>query len=411
MTLSQVWERVPLYNKEVQDKKLNKNSKSQEVRDASISRLPTIDAQGEYARVSKLPVYNDGIFNTPDHIAVLPNYYKVGASAYLNLYEGNKANLFISKNKTNLKIASIEEKMETSEQKLKAAFYFLEIQRYMLFIAYLGKDIAAQQKQLLKIKEMQKNGVVLRSDILRAELKLSRQKLGLLKVENDRSISNEKLNTLIGLADDAYVKPVGLDDYSIEEKELGHDYLSEALISAHQIEISAQEKEIHKLDIKMVKANQYPKIGLFANYAYSYPQIFLYPYQASTYGFGMAGIKMSYSIASLYNNRAKEKIADIAYEVQELDHVRLEDKVREDVQEAFLRLKENREAIRVMEVNVNQALENQRIVQNTYFNNTALITDLLDADSELLQTQFDYASARIALQLQYYTLLNITGKL
>ncbi|MNR57034.1 hypothetical protein D3C85_1777320 [compost metagenome] len=85
--------------------------------------------------------------------------------------------------------------------------------------------------------------------------------------------------------------------------------------------------------------------------------------------------------------------------------------MREDVQEAFLRLKENREAIRVMEVNVNQALENQRIVQNTYFNNAALITDLLDADSELLQTQFDYASARIALQLQYYTLLNITGKL
>ncbi|MNL30619.1 hypothetical protein D3C87_1523660 [compost metagenome] len=58
-----------------------------------------------------------------------------------------------------------------------------------------------------------------------------------------------------------------------------------------------------------------------------------------------------------------------------------------------------------------QSEENARIVKQNYFNQTALITDLLDADIQLLQSKFDFTSAKIAAQIQYYQLQNVLGTL
>jgi outer membrane protein len=51
------------------------------------------------------------------------------------------------------------------------------------------------------------NGVVLKSDVLRAELKLSKQKLSLVELNNDLAIANQKLNILIGLPDEQKITP------------------------------------------------------------------------------------------------------------------------------------------------------------------------------------------------------------
>jgi outer membrane protein TolC len=85
--------------------------------------------------------------------------------------------------------------------------------------------------------------------------------------------------------------------------------------------------------------------------------------------------------------------------------------VRQQVKEAYLRFKEALLQIDVAQVNVAQAEENARIIKNSYFNQAALITDLLDADVQVLQARFDLASAKITAQNKYYLLQNIIGTL
>ncbi|MHB8206292.1 TolC family protein, partial [Mucilaginibacter sp.] len=287
----------------------------------------------------------------------------------------------------------------------------LDMQRSLIFKDLLLKDIAAQEKQLLQIQTLQKNGVVLKSDVLRAELKLSKQKLSLVTVDNDLAIANQKLNILIGLPDTQSVDPVQkINPDSISTKSQD-DYLADAGGDAYQIKISAQETELRGLQLKDIKANVAPRLGLFANYGYSYPQILLYPYSGSIYGLGFYGIKASFSISSLYQNNHKTTMAKLDYENQEIEHAATQDNIRQQVNEAYLRFKEDLNRIEISKTNLKQAIENYRIVNNTYFNQTSLITDLLDADTQLLQTRFDLAAAQIAAQLQYYQLQNITGKL
>lgn len=183
------------------------------------------------------------------------------------------------------------------------------------------------------------------------------------------------------------------------------------MAKSFQNRISAQETELKKIELKNVKANVSLKVGLYGDFYYANPQIFLYPYNPHLYSLGIAGVRASFPLSAIYLNRHKEKIAELELKNQELEHSDTEDNVRKQVKEAYLRYKEALIGIDVARVNVEQAKENYRIVNNTYFNQSSLITDLLDAGVQLLQTRFDLATAEMAASLQYYQLQNVVGNL
>lgn len=411
MSLNQIWEKVTANNKTIQMQDLRVKGTVEGIKDAKAERLPEISAEGEYARVSNVPIYENGLFHTPSQFEVVHTSYKFGGSAYLNLYNGSKTNIKIAEEKKENEIAIEQRNLTTSEMKLRATAYFLDLQRSNIFKALLLKDISDQEKQLAEIRQLLKNGVVLKSDVLRVTLKLSRQKMALVQLNNDLAIANQKLNILTGYPDETVIQPVEDSKADLPVLKPYNTYLSDAMAHSFAYKIAEKETELRKLEVKNVKANVSFKLGLFANYAYSYPQILLYPYSIAVYGLGMTGIKASFPISSFYHNTHKARAAELKYQQQEVEHSDTEDKIRQEVNEAYLRYKESLTRIDVAKENISQATENLRIVNNTYFNQLALVTDLLDADTQLLQTRFDYAAARIAAQLQFYQLQKAIGNL
>ncbi|MET1055631.1 MAG: TolC family protein, partial [Pedobacter sp.] len=382
------------------------------IKDAKAERLPEINAEGEYSKITNLPIYTHGLFHTPDQYELpVHTSYSFGGDAYFNLYSGGKVTTKIAEEKKENEIAVAQKNLTTEEIKLRATAYYLDLERSRIFKALLLKDISTQEKQLAEINQLLKNGVVLKSDVLRGTLKLSRQKMSLVQLDNDILIANQKLNILTGLPDHTVIEPEDGDNAELPVLKSYTAYLDDAMANSPAYRISEKETQLSKLNIKAIKANGAIKLGLFSNYKYSYPQILIYPYSIAMYGLGFSGIKASYSISSLYQNRHKVKAAEIQYRQQEVEHADTEDKIRQEVNEAFLRYKEALTRIDVAKENISQATENLRIVNNTYFNQLSLITDLLDADTQLLQTRFDYAAARIAAQLQYYQLQKAIGNL
>ncbi|NRF37326.1 TolC family protein [Pedobacter sp. LMG 31643] len=410
LSLTEVWNKAETNSKAIRMQSLKLSESEEAIKDAKAERLPDIEAEGEYARVSNMPIYHNGLFHTPSQFEVVHTAYSFGGNAYLNLYNGNKTNLKIKEEKEKRSLSAEQLNLTTSEIKLKAAAYYLDLQRSKVFKELLLKDISDQERQLQEIKQLLKNGVILKSDVLRAELKLSRQKMSLIQIDNDISIANQKLAILIGEEDDFKIAPDSLASTSLDVKTYP-EYLDEAISHSYELKISEKETELNKLELKKVKANVSFKVGLFANYAYSYPQIQFYPYSIATYGLGLSGIKASFPISSFYHNKHKTKAAEIAFQRQEVEHEATTDKVRQEVNEAYLRYKEAVTRIDVAKQNIKQATENLRIVNNTYFNQLSLLTDLLDADTQLLQTRFDLAASQIAAQLQYFQLQKAIGKL
>jgi outer membrane protein len=205
--------------------------------------------------VSNMPLYENGLFSTPSQYPVLHTYYRVGGDASFNLYNGKKASIKIEEEQTAHQIAVEQKNLTTQEIKLHAAAYYLDLQRSIIFRNLMLKDIADQERQLEQIRQLQKNGVVLKSDVLRAELQLSRQRLSLVQINNDITIANQKLNLMIGQPDDTAITPLTPatpDSLSIKSY---NEYLADAMNHSFQYKISEQETELRRLQLRDVKAN------------------------------------------------------------------------------------------------------------------------------------------------------------
>ncbi|MBE9462293.1 TolC family protein [Dyadobacter subterraneus] len=411
LSLQQIWQQAELQNKSVKISQLKINSSLENLKDAKAERLPEINTGTKYARISNLPIYENGILNTPSYFPVLHNYFQLNTEASVVVYNGQKLKNQVKEEEVENQISSIEKDMTVSDIKFKATAYYLELERNLLFKDLVNANIHEQQKRLDQIRELFKHGVILRSDVLRAELSLSKQKMLLVEIENTIAINNQKLDVLIGLPENTFLNPSEDVKSQVDSIKLYDEYLTDAFSNAYGIRISEKETELKQLALKIVKSGNLPKVTAYAEYGYTYPQIFLYPYAGALYGLGQAGVKISYTLSSLYQNKHKVKSAEIQAEKQHLIHSNEEDALRVQVNEAYVRYNESLKRVKVSEENIHQASETYRIVYNTYFNQLALLTDLLDADTQLLQSKFDLTSAQIRAKLEYYYLMKTIGNL
>ena len=81
------------------------------------------------------------------------------------------------------------------------------------------------------------------------------------------------------------------------------------------------------------------------------------------------------------------------------------------VRTAFLRHKEALQEVEALKLSVRQAQENYRIMQNRYLNQLAILTDLLDANSVLLNAELQLTNARTHVIYTYYQLQKACGRL
>jgi outer membrane protein len=105
LTLNQVWDKVTANNKSLKIQDLRVLGSIENIKDAKAERLPDINAEGEYARVSNLPIYENGLFHAPKQFEVVHTSYSFGGDAYFNVYNGNKTNIKIAGEKKESELA------------------------------------------------------------------------------------------------------------------------------------------------------------------------------------------------------------------------------------------------------------------------------------------------------------------
>ena len=409
ISLADVWSKADIHSREIEIAKKEVDIRKEEIIDTKLEVLPELAINGSAERATNIPIYNNGLFHTPTQHEIIHNIYRVSGDFFLNIYNGNRLNLKIKETKILYELSAIKRDQTVANVRYESAKLYLELQKSYVFLHLVEKDIIDQEKQVEEIRAFNKNGISLKNDVFRIELDLSRRKLLLLQIQNDILIANQKLNIIIGEPDELILEPTELFNPDINHLPTYEECIEIALHHSFQYHISEQQTELSMINLKQVKANYRPQIALTGEFYYSNPQIFLFPYNPYWYSLGLVGVKVSYPLSSVYHNIHKKKAAIIEVEKEEEAHHQTADNVRQQVNEAYLRYKESLIKISVAEVNVKQAVENARIIKHSYFNQTVLVTDLLDADIQVLQTEFELESAKIEAQVNYYLLQNILG--
>ncbi|MBL3655861.1 TolC family protein [Fulvivirga sediminis] len=413
LSIEEAWEKANTYSKELRLKHYDTKIGEKEVMNSKKQWLPHVAIDGSYGRLANVPVFKDGLLEKPEYIPIEDHtIYDAGIEAYLNLYSGHKTQVHIKEAEEKEVLLQYLEEKSISDIHYRVAMEYLDMQRALELKKLIVQNIYRNNKRLDQISQLYENGVVLKSDLLRAKLQLSRQETNLLKMKNNVELATQQLNILIGYDDEQPIKPTDSIDIDLIKAEKAYlEYIDDAVRLSPSEKIAQSKIAITEFKLQELKSDKLPRLGLFGEYTYSYPQIKLYPYSTAPYLLGMAGLRFSYNLSALYHDKHKEEAAEIAIEQTKLAKEHTEDQLRTQVKAAYKHFHEDLEEVKVAKMNIIQAEENYRIVNQMYFNQLSLLTDLLDADTQLLQAKFDLINSKISARLHYYQLLKITGQL
>lgn len=413
MGLEEIWKVVEKNNRQLKLSDLDLQQSKLRVLEAKDLLLPELSVGGDMKLNSKFLIYDRGLLSSPEDIPVKGYGYGIGYNLNLNLFNGGKY-------RRNVKMKQEEEVRKASEYDLQkhnvkynVAIVYFDLYQFLYERDLLDSEIAAEKKQLSLIESLHKNGIVLKSDVLRTSVKLSQLELSLSSIKKKIDISTQRLNIMMGRNNGAELK---IDDRSIFDMNTIADadyiyYFELALQQSPEFKIVQSDIHWSELNIKQTKSELLPKIFLYSNYNYTYPQISFYPYSNDLWGFGQTGVRIQFSIDNLYKSKhsvAGARLLNAQY--QEKASIK-RDEISIQIREAYLQQKQAAESVQTAEENIVKSKESLRVIKNSYLNQESLLIDLLEAENGLLEAKFNFISAQKNLQLSHIRLLAIVGSL
>ncbi|WP_231426677.1 TolC family protein [Pedobacter sp. Leaf250] len=269
------------------------------------------------------------------------------------------------------------------------------------------ESIAAQIKQAQRFFEQ---GIVTKNDVLRFQLQQANVTLTQLDIESNRKVINYNLDILLGLPEDTEVK---ITDPSVGQKSASSltDYISLAMANRQELKQLDVQNKVAGYNIKTIRANTLPTVGVGANLYYINPSGSFIP-PVNQYLMPITvGATVSWNIGSIWSNRNKVNEAKIQQSEISIQKDILSDNVKTDINKNFQNYQVAVNKIQVLETSIAQATENDKLLASKYKNNVASVTDRIDAETLLYQAKINLEIAKADAGLAYYTLLKSTGKI
>ncbi len=266
------------------------------------------------------------------------------------------------------------------------------------------------QNKLEEITKYEGQGLATQNDVLRYQLQKSQMQLTEIELENNRKIANYNMNVILGLPDSTVIILPKVD-YKVNETLVFADLLQQAETNRRELQDLSYQTKIADVNVKKLHDQRLPTVAASAGAYYINPTGQVIPTNNNLIAPITLGIGASWDIGTLYKNKNKEKEASL--QRQELNTARDQtlDDIRQDVHQQFLMYQTAQERIRILQVAVDQATENERITESKFKNNLVNTTDRIDAQTQLYQARVNLELAKSDATISYYDVLKSTGKI
>lgn len=411
LSLEEIWKIAETNNRQLKLADLNLQQSKIELVEAQDYLLPEFSIGGDLKLNSKFLIYNRGLFSSPQDVPVKEYGYTAGYNLNFTLFNGGKTRRAIAMKKEEEIGKQHEGVLQKLHVKYKLAVAYFDLYQFMHFYDFLEAEIEAEKKQGRLIESLYKNGMVLKSDVLRTSVKLAQLELHFSDMEKKIEIAKQRLNIMMGRENNTELtinhkntielNAITAVDYT--------DYMNTALHQSPEYSIADSDVKWSELNLKQTKATRLPKVSLYSTYNYSYPQLSFYPYSNELWSFGQTGIKVQFSIDNLYKSKHTLARAQIAInQAKEKANIK-KDEIALQVKEAYLQQQQALEHVETAEQNIVKTTETVRVIRSSYLNQESLLTDLLEAENTLLEAKFNLTIAQINVKLTHIRLLAIIG--
>ncbi len=381
------------------------NSSKYELQTVKNNQYPDFKISGQYQRLTNASVEmanagsNSSAMPSPDQVMLaqanvsLPVFagFKIQNSINLsdNLYQAENANAAKTKEDITMRVVN----------------YYTALYKAQKTLDILNENQKSAKQRVTDFTELEKNGIIPKNDLLKAQLLVSRTQIAIDEAQNNLNNINFYLTTLLKIDTNTKLEVNEADFFNLKTDNAPKSD-AVALENRKDLEAIHFQQKASEANIKIAKSGYYPSISLLGGYtALDLKDIVTVKY-AMNFGLGL-----SYDIGGILKNKAHVKVAESkALEVKNSEAI-LTDRIKNEVQKA---LEDYDLAINqsvVYDEAVQQASENYRIVKDKFDNGLSDTNDLVEADVEYLNTKLNTAVSKATIIQKYYELLSVTGQI
>ncbi|MCW3124020.1 MAG: outer rane efflux protein [Flavipsychrobacter sp.] len=268
------------------------------------------------------------------------------------------------------------------------------------------ENLSRDQQRVADFSNLEKNGLMARNDLLKAQLQQSNIELSLMDAENNLKLTVINMDLLLGLPEDTNLIPDSASFTGTTDAGTVVQWEQTALQNRKDMEALTFREKAASAGIKAVKGEYFPGIAITGGYiAADVPNVLTLTNALNV------GVGLQYNIGSLWKTGAKVNQANARYHQLQTSEGIISDRIRLEINQAYQNYLLAERKITVYQKAVEQANENYRITRNKFDNNLVNTTDLLDADVAQLQAKLNYTFAKTDAVVAYKKLQQTAGVL
>lgn len=281
-----------------------------------------------------------------------------------------------------------------------------KVQQSLKVVEQNLKSVGGQIKQA---EQFFKQGIVTKNDVLRFQLQKDNISLTGVDLETNKRVINYNLNILLGLSEGTEIAVSDVSTNQPKDATL-NGMLDSALAGREELKQSELRTQLAETNIKTIKGSALPTLAAAANLYYINPSSKFIPSANTFIAPVMVGATVAWNVDKLWNNKNKLSEAQVKKSEAVVSKGIYEDNIRKEVNQDFQNYQRSLNRVRILENSIKQAEENDRILASKYKNNIASVTDRIDAQTQLFQSQINLELAKAESGLAWYTLLKSTGR-
>jgi outer membrane protein TolC len=380
----------------------------QKIEISKLYQLPVISSSASYGYISNADIWSPS-FSDHQKGHIPHQAVSLTVQAAEVIFKGGEITNTLKQASLEEQVAVLAQDKNTEDIKFLVVAQYLDIFRYInLRQVYVNNAILAEHR-LANILSLEKQGVVTQNDVLRTKLTLSDYRLAILKTDNAIAILNKQLNMVTGRPDSARLVPDStLLKYQMPVRSLAV-FIEQGYQENHELKIAATENRIAETNIKILGSDRYPQISLFSGSSLQRPFLNSIPAIDVYTNIWRAGISISYNISSIYQSPRKIRAGKIALEQSLQKEVLQKQNLEVNIGSRYIKYGEAKDELQTYRNDLRSAEENYRIVEKKYFNQLALLTDLIDATSTKIEAETKVINAEINTVYNYFLLQKAIG--
>ena len=410
MTVDELFQLVESNSKTLQEQKISVEFAQKGIEAARAQRLPDVNAALSASYNGNVLVMDRDFGNA--HGFSAPHFgNSIALEAQQVVYAGGAVDAGIRVAELQRDMAVSAQRSTSNAQRFVAMGQYLDLFKVQNRMQVYEKNIELTQRLIADIQAKHQQGMALRNDVTRYELQMETLRLGLRRLQDQRAILNHQLCNTLGLPQSVIIQPDTAIAHRVFSKDGEQHWQQKALTTSPQIELAGLSTQLAQQQLKLAKSELMPKVAVVAADNLAGPFTYDVPPIDKNINYWYVGVGVKYPISSLFKGNKKVRQARVGIRERQQQQTVVEEQLNNQIQQAWTLYEQSFADLDTQRKSVELARQNYGVVNDRYLSQLALITDMLDASSILLNAELQEVDARINIVYAYYKMKYISGTL